>query len=392
MFNSRKANMVMALILSIALWCYVVYTVNPVQSQLITGIPVQFENEQVLNERGLSIANTSEVTVDLSIEGARQIVAGIDKDDFSAVADVSECVSGDNIVEVNVECSKDVKRTSDATITVHIIVEPVVTVEKEIEVKGIEKDQETSDVIEYELTGSKSVSITGAKSLCENVDHVMAEVESVITSEEEILEVNLVPVDKSGKKVSNVNLLEKTASVKAVRYGIKDVSLKVNVKGEADDGVSFEGIDAPETVEIKGRHSIIDSIEEIEAGTIDISKMTKTQEISLAPKLPDGVYLADGTAAVTVTVMITDDGSSEIKVDSSSIEVTGLDEGLKAVPLEKTVNVSLYGEASAEDVKITADLSGFDKGEHEVELALKYSGSGKAELLTESIRFRIEEE
>ena len=161
MFNNKIANVILAFIISIGLWCYVVYAVNPVQKETFRDIPVQFVNEDVLNERGLAIANDTDITVDATVEGSRKVLAAMDSGSFTATADVSQCIAGTNSVAVDIRVNKNASLASDSTVTVQINVEQLVTESRAVKVKYTGEAGSGREV-EADLTGDKTVNISGA--------------------------------------------------------------------------------------------------------------------------------------------------------------------------------------------------------------------------------------
>ena len=252
MFNNKIANVILAFIISIGLWCYVVYAVNPVQKETFRDIPVQFVNEDVLNERGLAIANDTDITVDATVEGSRKVLAAMDSGSFTATADVSQCIAGTNSVAVDIRVNKNASLASDSTVTVQINVEQLVTESRAVKVKYTGEAGSGREV-EADLTGDKAVNISGAESLVAKVAYVAADVDiSKIESTDQIMTAKLEPVDRSDNTVDNITLSQDTAEIKASLYHTKKVPLTVNITGDPPTGYRYEGIKNEDTVVLRG--------------------------------------------------------------------------------------------------------------------------------------------
>ena len=60
MFQSKKANFAISLILAMILWVYVVGELNPETRKVFRNIPITVMNEQVLANDGLAVVSTSD--------------------------------------------------------------------------------------------------------------------------------------------------------------------------------------------------------------------------------------------------------------------------------------------------------------------------------------------
>lgn len=396
MFNNNKLNMLLSLVVAIALWAYVVSAINPLQSQMVKNIPVQFANENVLNERGLAIANAGVIGVDVTVEGSRDVISNTGPDSFTAVADVGDCIEGDNVVEVKITTSRNLSRMSDATVTVHVNVEKIVSVEKQIKAEYTGEDPIGQDV-EFNVVSDKRVIISGAETLVNSVDYVRAEVKSLSgRSNDEIIEVRLVPVNSKGERVRNVKLSSSKAQVRISELATKKVALSAIVTGSPENGYTYDGIEAPASIIIKGKQSELDNISEVKAKAVDISGMKATAEVELEVELPVGISVSSESLPIVATINISEATASEktVSIDSENIDINGPEEGLKYTISEEKLKITVRGDdnASAKDFRLSADLSGLDAGSHDVDLNMDYDGPGTIVSAPDKIKVEIAEE
>ena len=65
--KSKLPTLLLSFIVAMGLWLYVVTTVSPEADQNYTGIPVVFENETSLLDRGLMLVSGENATVSVRL-------------------------------------------------------------------------------------------------------------------------------------------------------------------------------------------------------------------------------------------------------------------------------------------------------------------------------------
>ena len=387
MFNNKIANVILAFIISIGLWCYVVYAVNPIQKETFREIPVQLVNTEALNERGLAVANDTAITVDATVEGSRKVLAAMDINSFTATADVSQCIAGTNSVAVDIKINKNASLASDSTVTVQINVEQLVTESRAVKVKYTGEAGRGREV-EADLTGDKTVNISGAESLVAKVSYVAADVDiSRIESTDQTMTAKLEPVD-------NITLSQDTAEIKASLYHTKKVPLTVNITGDPPAGYRYEGIKNEDTVVLRGSEAALRDITSVSAEYIDIRGLTATTEVKLTLVLPDGVELSSKQKPPTVQIFIEGEAASSVSIKSSSINIRNLDDSsYDARIISGNISISVTGSDSAteNDFTLSINVKGLDAGDHEVPLTVKYKGRGTVTSAPDTVTVRISE-
>ena len=74
MLKSKKFNIILAILVAIALWAFVLGDVNPDTTSTIRDVPVTFTNQDALEAEGLTIYQSSVQTVNIHINGRRNDV------------------------------------------------------------------------------------------------------------------------------------------------------------------------------------------------------------------------------------------------------------------------------------------------------------------------------
>ena len=108
MLKNKKFQAVLALLIAIGLWMYVMGTVDPVVTTTVHDIQVEKINEDVLEEKGLQASLDAPKTVTIVLKGARSDVNEAKDSEIRATVDVSNCDYGENKAPINVDFSNKV--------------------------------------------------------------------------------------------------------------------------------------------------------------------------------------------------------------------------------------------------------------------------------------------
>ena len=66
---------VLSFIIAVVLWFYVILVIDPSVDVTIRNIPLRYINQGVLEERGLSLVEDPDLTMELKIRGSRKKIA-----------------------------------------------------------------------------------------------------------------------------------------------------------------------------------------------------------------------------------------------------------------------------------------------------------------------------
>lgn len=375
MLSNKKFNIVLSLLIAVGLWAYVIGETNPQDTRTFRDIPIQLINEQNLADDNLALVDVSAETVNVTLTGARADINRIDEKEITATVDLAEAAEGENQLKINIRIPDNVELADKSLNKVTITVEASISREIEIipEYEGnFDSDQEP---ITIEMNRSK-VTVTGAESLVEKVDHVRALVgEGEVKESLKTIGSRLTPVDADGNKIERLELSARTVQVTAQLANLKTVNLEVPVNDNGDGDVE-RSVSAPKTITIKGKSSDLDAIETVISETVDISGITKNTSVEIIPILPEGVQVSNRSAdSLYVRVTVTKLASKTIVLSTSDIDMEGLSDGLNAELKEVSdIKVTLNGkeedlkEIEKEDISLLIDLTELDAGTHQVAL------------------------
>ncbi len=379
MLRNKKVNIVLSLLMAVALWAFVIGEVNPETSRLYREVPIEFVNEEVLDANGMALLSVSDRSVNVTLNGSRSEINQINKSDITAVVDMEEAVLGQNLLELEIKVSGKAEVESQSVNKVTVVVEE--RTEKEVEIlityRGTYADDEEPITVEQSL---ERVYVSGAVSNVEKVVAAEAAVESgAVNRESKSFSCQLTPIDSHGNAVRNVSLSIDTVDVTAELAHTKTVPLIVNVIDTESDPVK-RTVEVPETIVVKGRSSVLESIDSVSAEDVIVDGVTEETTIPVKPILPADVEVSAESADLTVVVHVDRTGTKTFSYNKGDIKVLNIGKGLKGTVETASVEVELQGDyeylesLEKDSVQLSVDMTGLGEGTHKVTVAASNDG------------------
>lgn len=360
--NKQKVIVqLVCLLLSIGLWIYVTNIENPIKSYELGRVPVEIKNVDSLKDAGLALAPNQEFYVNLKIEGNSQDLFRVDKSDFNISVDLSEFVlkNGENKIAVNIESvpsTVKIKNSNGLAITVNT--EAYAT--KEVPVKSkINVMSKSSYYVATPVFSPETIVVSGAESLVNNVTKVVAEGEESNAVKTIIKDYIVIPVDEDDNEIKGVQLSQKWAEATIQINQGKTVPIKINTTGILAKGLKLKSISSTITeIGITGSEAVLNSINEIETETINLSEITDSTNIDVALGIPDGILIHNGENSITVNIVLEKVKTREFTIDYS---MKGKQEDITIVPDNNKVTITVSGFEdvlnSLTEANFTAELN-----------------------------------
>ena len=366
-----------AVLLAIVAWLAVANISDYQTTRQISNIPVTQINGDVLDELDQVYDVVSGDTVDIIVKGRRSVVGTLDKDDFTAIADLST-MSITNTVSISVEAKSNMVQ-SEINITcvdntMKLNLEEKVTQQFPIKVvtTGSTKNG-------YAVSGTSStpniVKVEGPKSAVEKITEIRAsvDVDKKYSSFETESELHI--YDAYGEEITNdkITLDVASAKVSVEIYATKSVPIEVNLRGTPGDGYGVEGVVyQPQSVELVGPVDTLAKIETVDVDDVSVSGMTEDYQtdVDIRDYLPDGVSVVDIPPEITVNISITKLEDKKLTVTANSFV---LDKQVDGYQYEVTINnftitasgfADVVSKLTLDDVVPTIDCSGLPVGNH----------------------------
>lgn len=372
MFKSKKANIVLALLISISLWAYVTGSVNPEVSKKFINVPIKIINESSLTANGLAIDSIESEYVDITVRGTRSHVKDLEESDIKVTADMYNRYMGNNYVPLEVNLPKGVEMESKSMEKINIVVGEMESREFDI---GVDTDSSLASgtsLGKTEINPNKTL-VYGTSNNLNLIDRVVARVDaSQLTEDEEVYNCDVFLLNKNGAEVDFVSPENDTVTVTTKLESSKKVPVRVNIVGKPADGFEIGQIEQPGKVTVIGRAEDIKDIEEIVADDIDITGLRKTKTFPLEFSVPENIKVSSDES-LSVKVMIEAPKKTSFVINPDEIVVKNLGEGLTANVIDD-VRVIVKGKDDVieqivkDSLMVSVDASGLEEGEHQVDV------------------------
>ena len=381
MLKNNKFNMVLAVIVAIVLWAYVLGEINPASDTVIRNVPINFINQEELEKEGLTLLSSSAETVNISISGQRTSVTQIDAEDFTVTADLEALPAGESTVRLSITGPDAVKIENVNLEKVTVIIDYVATAEREISavVTGeISQDKEAHIV---QMNRNKA-QITGPRTAVDKVSRLVAYIGmEQMQGQMKTFSCALIALDENGEEVEGITIDGKgKVDVTAVLFTKKTVQIEVLVINEEAYGIERK-YTVPKTMVIKGTEGILSDINRIVCKTVDLKDITQSTTIALEPQLPEGVQIAEASKnlSMEVTVKQEETVTKSIELSSNNIILEGKVDELLYLIGESVLKVEISGKESIvskvikDDLTVSADVGELEEGTHQVLLSVSCS-------------------
>ena len=405
----KIGSVVLSVACAFALWLYVITAVSPGSTDTYYNIPIVWEGESVLNERGLMVTAVSSNTVNLRLSGNRSDLSKVNSGNITIKADLSKIYEpgtqipltytsptfpGDVASNAFVIESKEpdsiyitvVKRVSKS-----VPVE-VVWVGTTAEGFMIDRENKTLDHPEVTVTGPESVVNTIAKAT------ITVDLDGRRESISETYNYTL--CDDQGEPV-DAKLI--TTDVEQIRLdvtirAVKDLRLTytLNPGGGANAENTTVKLSA-ETIRVSGSEAALENLgDTLSIGSINLADITRDTTLTFGVALPEGITNLTGINEVTAEVSFHGLATKEMTV--AQIEAVNVPEGLEVELITEKLTVTLRGpteqisKVTPEDVTAIADFTGAEVGTSTFKTSLRLAEGFEnlGTLKTESVSAKIQ--
>ncbi|ADU50362.1 YbbR family protein [Thermaerobacter marianensis DSM 12885] len=309
LFENENRLKILSVILAIILWFGVMSSQNPDQARTVYDVEVVPEGL----DPGLAVLSLEPHAVDVTFGGPPEFLQDLAPRDARVTVDVSGVGPGETRRPVTVIPARGrlrVVRVSPQYVTVRLEPRMEKTVPVELQLNG---EPSPDYMIENPTVSVEQVTVSGARSLVEQVARVVASVAVSGIQSTIAHSVTLVPVDASGRPVEaaypQALVLEPPTAqvtVPVVFMPRKTVPVQARLEGAPAQGFEIGNIAIePAEVTVRAREErILQELDFLQTEPVDISGLdrTVTREVALAP--PEGVVVVGGPPAVRVTIEI----------------------------------------------------------------------------------------
>ena len=388
--KSKLLTLLLSLGLSIALWFYVVTVVSPNSDKYFNNIPVTIQSEVVLQERGLMITSTEFPRVSLHLEGNRSDLNKLNNSNITVSADVSRIGEpGTHNLVLTPTFPGDVPNNA---ISVLSRTPSVITIDVEYRItKEVPVDIQYSGTLPENYMADKensqldfeSITISGPKSVIDQIAmaRIAVDVDGRTESFSEQFQYSLLdakekPVD-AALVTTNADAVNLTMKI----YRVKEIALsvKVNPGGGASQDTSKITID-PQTIRISGSTSLLEGLESLELGTINLAEIHTDTTLTFPIKLPEGVNNETGLQEATVKIEFPELGTKTLTV--TQFEAVDVPAGLEVDFVTKQLEIQVRGpknsvsQVEPSDIKVVVSFANEQAGTAKIKAEIVVAKEG----------------
>lgn len=375
MMKNKVLTFLVCLLISFGIWMFVVTVEQPESEETYYNIPVVLQNEDILAERGLMI--TSErPTVTLRLKSTRTNLRNLNENNINIIANVYAIVApGTHQLDYaisypgNIPGNAITVQSSSAEL-VPLKVEKKITKQVPVEPEylgsvpeGMIAHKEEA-VLDYAF-----IEVSGPESVMQYIEKAKIQVDlngqsGTIVGQfpYTLCDAEGVPAD-AFMVTTNVEVVNLTLKIQRVKE--IELTVKVIEGGGATEKTSSITI-APATIRVSGSDALLEDLEKLELGTINLGELLRDETKTFPILLPEGVTNETGLTEATVDIKFPDLRVKKLSV--MDIKTINVPEGMEVDMITQALEVTVRGPAAlvnamtAADLTVTVDFAGAQPG------------------------------
>lgn len=361
MINKLKYNSkikIISLLSAMVLWMYVMAIVDPEETKLFENIPVTITNKNELNERDLVIYPEQDLTTNIYVTGKLSNLKKVTKDDINVYGQINNPLEGNNEIYLKVSTSQRVNYDFKNPVMI-VTLEKIISEDKSIKVDITGSGKNNVDNIMLQDNIDK-VSVSGPRSLVNKVKRVVGTVKVNGELNDFSQSIKLEPVDANGKVVEGIELEKDSVNVNITLLTQKTVPITLKLSDNSESGVNYTM--SQNTVTIKGKKDIVDSINDIETQPVKLSEILPGISKDIYLQVPSGITIE--TKYITIKKNSEENAVAEYTYTAENIEIRNNTENIdkSKIKFPNSINVSIeylqsIGSINKDDIKLYIDLN-----------------------------------
>lgn len=361
MINKLKNNSkikIISLLSAMVLWMYVMAIVDPEETKLFENIPVTITNKNELNERDLVIYPEQDLTTNIYVTGKLSNLKKVTKDDINVYGQINNPLEGNNEIYLKVSTSQRVNYDFKNPVMI-VTLEKIISEDKSIKVDITGSGKNNVDNIMLQDNIDK-VSVSGPRSLVNKVKRVVGTVKVNGELNDFSQSIKLEPVDANGKVVEGIELEKDSVNVNITSLTQKTVPITLKLSDNSESGVNYTM--SQNTVTIKGKKDIVDSINDIETQPVKLSEILPGTSKDIYLQVPSGITIE--TKYITIKKNSEENAVAEYTYTAENIEIRNNTENIdkSKIKFPNSINVSIeylqsIGSINKDDIKLYIDLN-----------------------------------
>lgn len=372
--KSKVLTGLLSAVIAFGLWLYVISVERTQIEYPFYNIPVVFDGESVLQDRGLMITSDMDQTVTLTLSGNRSDLNKLKNSDITVLVDLTRIYeAGEKTLPYTVipgNETNSIEVVSRKPDNIKLTVAQWATKEIPVQIKTYGAPAAGYKIDEANISAApKSVDISGPKELIDQIamGKITVNMEGAKETFEQrnkitLCDANGDPVDAD---LSNVYVENHKILVRVPVLMEKEISLRLPVvpgggltENDAKVSMSFDKIT------VTGSPAVVSKMADvIELEPIDLGKETgsfENREYTFT--LPEGVKSREGNV-VEVSLTLPERATRELYIPKVRFEAVGVTAGYEVAYQTQRIYVTLQGKAATlsrleiMDIRVVVDLT-----------------------------------
>lgn len=312
LFRDDRFLWFFSLLCAVTLWFVVINAIDPTATTTIRQVPVTVDvTDSALGKLGLDNIQEAVQKVDVTISGQRYIIGGVKPEDIQVKA-VLTGITKPGLSTLNLIATPkngkefDIQSISPDTVTVQFDRMVTKTLPVQVDVSGVSFPE--GYIMEEEYVSPSEVIVTGPEAEMSQVYKCVAKAEINRTLDRtEVITSRLELYDADGVLIESpfITTDATTVDITVPVLKIKNVPLTVQFLNVPDDFPlnELKYTLSEETVAIAGPADLIQLMEDINLGYIDMRDLDTDGSYTFNIVLPSGYVNVDGVTTVEVSFM-----------------------------------------------------------------------------------------
>ena len=377
MLENKVFRWLLSFAIAFTLWFYVITMVSTEYDQSFSGIPVSFQGEAILEERGLMIVSNKNPTVSLRLYGKRSDLSKLDSSNITVMVDVSKIgEAGEHVLTTNnISYPGNVRNDAFSVLnrnpdSITLVVEQ--KIKKEVPVVIAYQGSVQEDFIadkDNALLDYNTVTIEGPASSVERIEQAVIEVDLDDKSESFSDSYTYTLCDSNGDPVDSAFVETNVAAVNLTLYiqRVKEIPLVLNIVeggGATESNTVIEL--SQQTLKISGNDAVLAQLEELVLGTIELAAIPEDTILTFPVVLPTGVTNLSNVTEIQVSVAFPELAVKNFVV--TNITHKNIPADMEAEILTQSMQVTLRGpknlidQLTPEDISVVVNLADAQAG------------------------------
>lgn len=311
LFRNKTFLVIFSLVMAVICWAAVVLTISTEKTQVIENVPLTVSPDNTAFEAlGLDIIDQSEVRVNVTVNGARQVVGSLDANSITITPNLSSVTSAGSY-EVSLIAAKNnplqdytIESVSPSRVTLRFDVAVSEKMPVTSEVVGL--TAANGLIVEKTVMSPSEATLTGPELEVDGVASVVARVEVNATMSETLKRtVKLVARDAEGNDITSGSLRidpeTVDVTVPVLKPGMLPLTIEFTNVPDGFDTSSLRYTMSHTEIPIAAAASVIDNLKPKTVGYVDLTAFEIGETYTFDVQLSSGTVNIDNVAQVTVS-------------------------------------------------------------------------------------------